>query len=142
MKARYKDKMPKPEAEVSLGNLYDMNKQLMQQAEPMNEDEILYTKDLLRAWFTQNFIQKYFMLLCAERKDYTLFNLNKTNIWNIAEPMTIRHAANDVIECMNNRGILLSMDELEDGAWEIWIKVEDECFVYYLFPYGEAVLEY
>ena len=105
--------------------------------------ELQLAKEHLRAWFTTYFTQKYFMLLCTERKDYTVFNLNKDNNWNIANPMTIWNATNDVVECMTNRGQLLSIEDQQDGAWELWIKTEDgECYAYYLFPYGEAVLEY
>ena len=39
MKANYEDKIPKKTSEVSLGNLYDMNKQLMEQEEPINDAE-------------------------------------------------------------------------------------------------------
>ena len=142
MKARYKDKMPKPETEVSMGNLYDLNKQLMQNIEPVTDEALIEIKDKLRSWIMNQYEQKYLMLLCAERKDYTLFNLSKTHSLLTTPPMTIWHAANDVIECMTNRGQLLSMELLEDGAWEIWIKTEEECFAYYLFPYGTAVIEY
>ena len=143
MHVRYKDKMPKKETEVALGNLYDMNKQMMAQAPEISKAELQLAKEHLRAWFTANFTQKYFMLLCAERKDFTLFNLSKDNNWNIANPMTIWNATNDIIECMTNRGQLLSIEDQQDNAWELWIKTEDdECYAYYLFPYGEAVLEY
>ena len=143
MKARYKDKIAKQETEVSMGNLYDLNKQLMQNIEPITENALIEIKDKLRSWIMDQYEQKYLMLLCAERKDYTLFNLSKTHSLLMVPPMTIWGAANDVIECMTNRGALLSMELLEDGVWEIWIKTkENECFAYYLFPYGTAVIEY
>ena len=119
-----------------------MNKQLMEREPELAEDKIQMIKEQLRAWLTAHFKQKYFMLLCHELRDYTLFNLDKTDSWVIAKPETIFNSAIDVIDCLRNRGKLLSFIEQEDGAWEIWIRNDEGCFAYYLFPYGEAVLEY
>ena len=82
------------------------------------------------------------MLLCHELRDYTLFNLDKTNSWKTAKPQTIYTAVEDILECMTNRGHLLVIDQQEDGSWELWIRNPEGCFAYYLFPYREAVLEY
>ena len=142
MKANYEDKIPQSTSEVSLGNLYDMNKQLMAQEPEITSEKLLAVKEELRKWFSDNFKQKYFMLLCHELRDYTLFNLDKTNSWHIAPPMAIMSVANDLIECMTNRGTLLTIDKQKMGGWEIWIRNEEGCFAYYLFPYGKAVLEY
>lgn len=141
MKANYEDKM-QPTSEVTLGNLYDINRQLMEKEPKISSDELQLAKEKLRAWISRRFEQKYFMLLCHELRDYTLFNLDKTDCWKLAKPDSVLHAADDIIECMQNRGELLIVDEQEDEAWELWIRNADGCFVYYLFPYGAAVLEY
>ena len=142
MKANYSTKQKEPTSEVTLGNLYDMNKQLMAQEPPITGAELQLAKEHLRTWFTHHFEQKYFMLLCHELRDYTIFNLDKTDSWKMAKPQTIMDAANDIIECMTNRGTLLVIDEQESDAWELWIKNDEGCFAYYLFPYGNAVIEY
>lgn len=142
MKANYKDKIEKPTSDVSLGTLYEVNQQLMEKEPAMTSSEIQTAKEHLRSWLTHNFKSKYFMLLCHELRDYTLFNLDKTSTWAIANPSTIMQTANDVIECMANRGTLLVADQQEDGAWELWIRNTEGCFAYYLFPYGTAVIEY
>ena len=142
MKANYEDKMPQSTSEVSLGNLYDVNKQLMQKEPKITNTELQLAKEHLRTWITNNFKQKYFMLLCHELRDYTLFNLDKTSSWAIAKPQSVYEAVNDIIECMTNRGELLVIDDQKNGAWELWIRNAEGCFAYYLFPYGEAVLEY
>ena len=142
MRANYKDKIEKPTSDVSLGTLYEVNQQLMANEPPMDMIHIQQVKEDLRTWLTHNFKEQYFMLLCHELRDYTLFNLDKTSTWAIANPTTIMQAANDVIECMTNRGILLGAEEQEDGAWELWIRNPEGCFAYYLFPYGNAVIEY
>ena len=142
MKANYKDKAMPSTAEVSLGNLYEMNQQIMEKMTPISTAEIQLAKEHLRSWLTYNFAQKYFMLLCHDLRDYTLFNLDKTDTWKIAQPNAIFNAANDIIECMSNRGEILVIDEQDSNSWELWIRNSEGCFAYYLFPYGEAVLEY
>ena len=142
MKANYEDKIPQKTSEVALGNLYDMNKQLMEKEPEITDAELQVAKEHLRTWITNNFKQKYLMLLCHELRDYTLFNLDRTSSWAIAKPQTVYSTAEDIIECMTNRGTLLVMDEQEDGAWELWIRNPEGCFAYYLFPYGSAVIEY
>ena len=139
MKANYEDKIPKKISEVALGNLYDMNKQLMAQEAEIAADVLEQKKQHLIAWITENFAQSYFMLLCNERKDYTVFRMKDAS----ATIGAITGMANDVIECMTNRGTLLALDLQEAGGWELWMRDENnEVFAYYLFPYGAAVLEY
>ena len=142
MKANYEDKIPQKTSEIAMGNLYDMNKQMMMQEPALGAEELQLKLEHLREWFTHNFTQKYFMLLCHELRDYTLFNLDKTDTWHIAPPMTIMNVAADVLECMKNRGTLIGADQQADGAWELWIRNDEGCFAYYLFPYGTAVIEY
>ena len=83
------------------------------------------------------------MLLCNERKDYTLFNLNQYYLRK-EEDIKARYVevSKDIIDCMINRGTLIDVELQEDGAYELWVKIEDECFAYYLFPYNNGVIEY
>jgi len=141
MKANYEDKIPKQTSEVSLGNLYDINKQLMEKEPKISDAQLELSREHLRTWFLNHFEQKYFMLLCHEQRDFTLFNLNKTNS-DMTPPLTVYNAANDVIECMIHRGEILAIEDQTDGSWELWIRNPEGCFAYYLFPYGEAVIEY
>lgn len=140
MKANYKDKIPKKESEVSLGNLYDMNKQIMANEPEIGADVLAQKKEEMMKWVNEHFKQSYFMLLCNERKDYTVFRMRDS----VATIGAVQDMINDVIECMTNRGTLLSVDLQEAGGWELWMKGADdgECAAYYLFPYGAAVLEY
>ena len=142
MKANYKDKIQSTTSEVTLGNLYDMNKQLMANESEITPANLELAKDHLCNWVTNSFVQKYLMLLCHELRDYTLFNLDKTNTWKEIPLQTCYTVVNDIIECMTNRGAILAIEDQQDGAWEIWLRNSEGCFAYYLFPYGEAVLEY
>lgn len=140
MKANYKDKIPKKESEVSLGNLYDMNKQMMAQEPELDEEALLTKGALLTDWIRTHAAQQYFMMLCHERRDYTVFNI-RPRMTGISINQ-INSMVGDVVECLKNRGTLVGMDLQDDGVWEFWINDEGECFAFYLFPYGPAVLEY
>ena len=122
--------------DVDLGaTVYDANKQLVKQTEkPLNHLELAAKQLELEDFFET--IKKYAMLLCHERRDYTVFNL---------DPMSItspHYAAREALGCCTDRGIVLSIDKTEDKtAYEIWINIDDEPYCYYLFPYDQAVIE-
>lgn len=143
MKANYEDKIPKQTSEVSFGNLYDVNKQLMAKEAKLNEEKFKEQKQRLGDWIYQQSDQQYFMMLCHERRDYTVFNINKDPLGNITIDK-IQSMLDDVIECLTNRGDILAIDLQETGGWEFWIRhfEDNDCSVYCLFPYGTAVLEY
>ena len=121
--------------ELSAGNLYEANKRMILNTEnPLNHLE-LANKQLKLEDFFEHKVNKYAMLLCHEQRDYTIFNLDKQN--NITAPFI---AAREALGCCTDRGDVYSIEE-EQGAWEIWIKIEDDIFCYYLFPYDQAVIE-
>lgn len=122
-------------SEVSLGNLYDMNKTINVKQKTLTNIELKTALKKIKQFFVDN-SDKYFMLLCRERYDYTLFNfLNKKEI-------TLQQSIKDVKECLLNRGQIISIEPAtEMNGYEIWIKIDDEAFAYYLFPYDLGVLE-
>jgi hypothetical protein len=121
--------------ELSLGTLYEANKQIMKNQKPIPTVEKAAIQEKIANWFNWK-IDAYAMLLCRERYDFTVFHLYEKE-----NPNPPALAAKELMECIQNRGELLSAEELEDGAWEIWVKIDDEPFVYYLFNYDEAVIE-
>lgn len=128
-------------AELDLGiNLYEFNKQAMKNENPM--DPILLNNRLKEiAKELRCNPDSYWMLLNNERKDYTVFHIKKENL--ILKWMTDA-LKSDLKETLQNRGQVLSVDKLEDDNYEIWIRdqITNENFVYYLFNYTNAVLEY
>lgn len=141
MKANYEDKIPQATSEVTLGNLYDMNKQLMAQ-EPVLDPEIQHEKTkAITEWMYDN-NEKYIMLLCHDCRDYTLFNLDQYSMYTKIPKQNCIEATVDLIECLTNRGDILAMELQADNVWELWIRNTEGCFAYYLFPYSTAVLEY
>lgn len=76
---------------------------------------------------------KYAMLLCRERYDFTLFNIST---------LTYDTLVKELSYAIRNRGEeILHIDKQNDGAWEIWIRDNNECYAYYLFDYSDAVIE-
>ena len=115
--------------------VYDANKQLVKQTEKkLNHLELAARQTDLEKYFENN--KKYHMLLCHERRDYTVFNLDENSI---TSPMM---AASEIIGCCTDRGEILSIEKTDDDiAFEIWVSIDDEPYCYYLFPYDEAVIE-
>ena len=137
-----KSHIPEQEkTEVSLGSLYDINKQLMAQTPKIDPEILEKQKETLQHWISDRADQHYFMLLCHDLRDYTLFNVQTLPCGYISVQQVLE-MANDVIECMTNRGTLQALELQEDGVWELWLNNGEGSFAYYLFPYGEAVLEY
>lgn len=122
-------------AEIGMGTLYDWNKSAMEQIKGLNTTEL---KDKMREIKNKFFNQgKYYMLLCHERRDYTVFNLKR----EVSGHDVSKKATNELKECLENRGTILSIDDQNNGAWEVWIRNEEGIFCYYLFPYDNAIIE-
>lgn len=118
-------------------NLYDANKQLLANEKPL--DPIIKSKKIHNIADTINKKtgkESFYMLLCRERNDYTLFNFRN--------PQDYSDFINDFNECLYNRGEVLAIDKQESGAWEIWLRdIEtEEIVVYYFFDYNLGVLIY
>ena len=71
----------KQKYDVDLGaTVYDANKQLVKQTEKkLNHLELAARQSNLEKYFETNLDKgkKYHMLLCHERRDYTVFNLDE-----------------------------------------------------------------
>lgn len=111
-------------------SLYDMNKQLVSQIEPLTDEQLVKKlEEIIKFW--GNNVEKYYMLLSNEKKDYTVIHFVDKSLENR------KLAAADLATCLTNRGPVRSIGKV-DGGFEIWI----DTTVYYLFPYDNAVLEY
>ena len=130
--------------ELQAGSLYEVNKQLSAQERVMGAATRKKVQEDLRLWFRDG-IETYAMLLCHDRRDYTLFRV----VQSPAE------AAAALFECLDNRGEVISIEKIpEDSAWEIWLRITDETiaedftvdtntedYCYYLFCYDPAIIE-
>lgn len=120
--------------DVSLGTLYDFNKQLILRQGKLTSKKIESIKKELEDWFNWQ-IDGYAMLLCREKYDFTVFHLyEKLN----RNPPAV--AANELIDILKNRGKILSIEQEED-KWEIWLEIGGEAFAYYLFNCDDWVIQ-
>ena len=118
---------------IDLGvTLYDLNKQAMSKEQPL---DVIAFNNIIAKVADKVKDKEYWMLLCNERKDYTVFK--------IEHPDNKRTITEELSVTINNRGQVLSIDEQEDGNFEIWIKDYNtkEAFVYYLFDYTFGVVK-
>ena len=85
---------------IDLGTtLYDANKQIMDQAgKELNHLEIAAKQGQLEDWFNMS-IDCYAMLLCNERRDFTVFHLYENQ-----NPNPPAVAAKECIGCLTDRG--------------------------------------
>ena len=121
----------KKETNIGLGSLYEANQELMKKEKEMSKSETLEAVKKTMALFNNG--QKYFMLLCNDRRDYTVFHRNSIKVFNSPD--------NDLADCILNRGSLLAIDETNEGNFEIWIKIDGTPYCYYLFPYDFGIIE-
>ncbi len=123
-------------ANVTMGTLYDINKAAIIGMPDLTSSELKKILKQIKQFFLEK-TDKYFMLLNRETYNFTLFNLGNKN--NIA----IKETIDDLKECLDNRGRVVSIEPDSAGNYEIWIvNNENEALVYYLFPYDLGVIEH
>lgn len=123
---------------ISLGTLYDFNKQIMLKQKKMTKAEINKIKPELEDWFNWQ-IDGYAMLLCRERYDFTVFHLYEKE-----NPNPPKVAVSELISLLMERGKILSIEKdtaTLNNAWEIWLKIDDDVFAYYLFNCDDWVIQ-
>ena len=119
--------------------LYDFNKENMAQIDPYTKQDLEKLCNQVAEHIWGDFFYKkpedktYWMLLCRERNDYTVFCI-KDSMVELAEAIK---------DCLVNRGQVLDITKQEDGNYEIWIRdyLTRENVVYYLFDYNSAIIE-
>ena len=138
MKFQKKNKITKTH-KVELGTLYDINKNIVETGvEALTEEQMKNKKELFEEYI-ENTNNEYYMLLCNDRKDYTVFRRT-----GIGSEDSIGCCLIDILidECLPNRGITKSIELTENkDAVEIWISINGESYCYYFFPYDAAIIE-
>ena len=124
--------MESSQSVIKMGTLYEANQELMKHEKIMTQEEFDTAIKNTMTLFDNG--SKYFMLLCHERRDYTLFNRNK-------QILLFNSPSSELATCIKNRGLPLSIDKLSDGNFEIWIRIQGTPYCYYLFTYDSGVIE-
>ena len=116
-------------------NLYDLNKNVISQLDPLTKDEISMKISILNDYCRQT-NNIHYMLLCRDFNYYTIFEYDSM--------LTFPDFAGAVCTIITELGEVYSIEVLEDGAIEIWIKPVDEesPYAFYLFPYDAGVVYY
>ena len=132
----------KKEREVVMGTLYDMNKAMVKQAEIRLSEGVLNSKKEIIKNFINKTNNNYYMLLCNERKDYTVFDFKKDrDNYDWDEPIPMSCAKCLIDDCLIPRGEIRGIDLTKDKlAIEIWMIIDDEAYVYYFFPYDNGII--
>lgn len=118
--------------EIDTGlSIYEINKNLMKEEKPLDPIAINIAIKKAADGVLSSF-KKYWMLLCRERNDYTVFIITGSN-----------KLEDELKETILNRGKLLDISQQEDGNFEVWIRdpETEENFVYYLFDYTFGIIE-
>ena len=119
-------------ADIDLGmNLYEFNQMGMANEPPLDIIALqVKTREMIEDLYSTK--NPYWMLLCRERNDYTVFIM-----------ITIEGTVEEMLETLKNRGQVLSIDKQKDGNYEIWIRDPDtkENFVYYFFNYEFGIVK-
>lgn len=126
---------------MEMGNLYDVNKEIMESQKPISLKEWNEKSKEIVA-FCEETNNQYYMLLNRETNNFTLFDFRHDSKRGTLN--TIRLIYDDLKICLQNRGYVLSIDKTQNGdAYEIWIrdKVEGNILVYYFFPYDIGVVK-
>ena len=127
----------KKEKEIAVSTLYEINKSLVKQNEVKLSETALNNKKEIIKHFIEQTDNNYYMLLCNERKDYTIFDL-----WNVKLNDLIKPVDCLINECLIPRGEIRGIDLTKDKqAIEIWMVIDNEAYVYYFFPYNSGVIE-
>ena len=84
----------KNQGDLNAGTVYEVNKQLIQNYKPLTHLEIAGIQSKIENWFNM-IIDTYAMLLCHERRDYTIFHLYETQ--NVNPPAI---AAKEFLGCL------------------------------------------
>ena len=141
-----KQKKKNKTTQVAMGTLYEMNQNIIEKNIPTLTEEELQNKKNLIVDFVNNCGNAYYMLLCNDRKDYTIFHRQYDSIRGIyldnAGEIDDTLERILVDECLPNRGQTKSIELTENkDAIEIWLSIDGQSYCYYFFPYDSAIIE-
>lgn len=113
---------------------YDIHKQLYKKMAMPTEDEIHSKLVSIGAWFSTHPQNDYYMLMCREIYDFTVFHFNNMNY---------DQGMQEIKTTLNNRGQIIDITySQENDSYECWIKSKDgEVRMYLLFNCDFMVVE-
>lgn len=115
-------------------NLYDLNKNLVAQLPPLTKKELQnYVEELDE--YHDAAAANYYMLLCHDYRYYTILHFNPESNYD--------SFGKTVIDCLNNAADIISMEfDKEQNTYEIWVRIDEQIYVFYLFEYDRGVVDF
>ena len=116
-------------------NLYELNKNVIGQLDPLTSNEIALKMSLIDEYYSKT-SNTYHMLLCRDFNYYTIFTYDSM--------MSFPNFSGAVCTIITELGDVYSIDMNDDGVLEIWIQPTGETspYAFYLFPYDAGVVYY
>lgn len=115
-------------ADVVLGNLYELNKQVMSQLPPQSVDIMNHNWNVIGDWFGKD-KNRWFMLMCKERSDFTFLHITDNRFTK---------GVTELQDVLKERGEILAIQyQHGDDAFEIWVR-EYKTKDVYMFMLFEA----
>ena len=120
--------------DLSTNSLYMLNQQAYDSVSPLNKIELHNQLNNIYEWVKEQRCD-YTMLLCHDRRDYTIFRY-KTN----EDKKYHNGTFIDLRECLENRGKILDIRYIQDqDAWEIWVRIfENKTHQNYMYMFFNA----
>lgn len=120
-------------ADIELGTLYDLNKQIMNQLPPQDEETLLRNYNIIGSWFGKA-QESWFMLMCKERSDFTLLHITDYQFTK---------GLFELKEILAERGKVLAIQYIHgEDTFEIWLKDHNgEVFMFMLFEASWMIVE-
>lgn len=133
----------KAEGTMTLGTNYEMCKQAFKSGlqSPMTQTAVVQEISNIGAWCATEREFKYFMLLCREAYDFTMFNVQSTNYNKVNQ---------EIQEVLATRGDIVFVEyDHETECYEIWVKcnewmktrTHEDYVVFRFFPCNDWVIE-
>lgn len=121
-------------ADMELGTLYETNQELYKHLTPPSEKELDTQLASIGAWFSSKYRDTYFMLLCREKNDYTVFRLKGSEYFE---------AIQELKEVLQSRGTILEVVYSHDfHFYECWVRDDEgNVSMYAFFPCDDFVIE-
>ena len=117
--------------DLATNSLYELNKQAYNTVMPLNDVDIKQNLEYIYEWIKEQSC-KYTMLLCHERRDYTILHYTNT-----MDKKYYNGTLTDLRECLENRGKILDIRYVQNqDAWEIWLRInEDGELINYMYMF-------
>lgn len=128
------------EKQEVLVSLYKMNQDIIRTMPDMTDEQLMFARETFKDWVAAH-RDTYYMLLCNELHYYTVFRFpyvadhisdaRYTDFWT------------ELMDVMSYVGPAKIIEEDTNGMMSIWAtaRQDEDVHCFYLFPYGQGVVE-